>query len=243
MADHLVAGLGEVGTAMFEVLSTEYDVDGVDPGRGINGCSAGAKVLHVCFGHHDKFVDAVQMLQARFKPELTIVHSTVPVGTTAKIPDAVHSPIRGVHPNLAAGIRLFPKHFGGPRAKEAAAFFRDLGIDFRTYDDSRITEALKLWDTTQYGWMIILEKEMHAWCEEIFGEKALEVMDRIYRQANAEYNEVYRDLGRPEVARPMLKHQPGPIGGHCVMPNADLLEGAPISGVLKLLNSMHQGEE
>ena len=47
--------------------------------------------------------------------------------------------------------------------------------------------------------------------------------DLVYTQANRTYNEGYEKLGKSEVKRPVLKHYPGSIGGHCIIPNAKIL--------------------
>jgi UDP-N-acetyl-D-mannosaminuronate dehydrogenase len=143
----------------------------------------------------------------------------VAVGTSAQF-NAVHSPIRGVHPHLAEGICTFEKYFGGERAVEAADLFASLGINCITTDKAENTEAMKLWDTTYYGWNIVFEKAVHAYCE----EHRLD-FDIVYTHANRGYNSGYADLGMDNVQRPVLKHYPGKIGGHCVIPNAKLLGG------------------
>jgi len=149
---HLVIGSeGPVGSALVEVLSDKYAVDGIDylsdrlPGK--------YDVIHICFPYNQKFEEAVEVyLDLYLAPGgLVIIHSTVPVGTSAKF-NAVHSPIRGVHPHLAEGIRTFTKFFGGLRAVEAAWIFAQLGIETVTSPQAEDTEAMKLWDTTYYGW-------------------------------------------------------------------------------------------
>lgn len=218
----LVIGLGQVGSAVHEVLGS---ADGHDPFKNIHTTEAGYEVLHVCIPWSEEFIQDVLHYQDRFliPSGLTIIHSTVPVGTS-EIIGAVHSPIRGVHPHLAAGIRTFVKVFGGPRAEEAAAIFASLGITTRTTSSSRDTEALKLWDTSYYGWNIVYEKLLHQWCEENGVDFNL-----VYTEGNQTYNDGYTKLGMPNVVRPVLKHYPGPIGGHCVIPNAEILAGSPIA--------------
>jgi hypothetical protein len=249
MKKHLVIGLGEVGSSLLQVLKKAYDVEGLDSPKGIYPTGEKFDIIHVCIPYYgDGFVEAIKELLARYLQNyntinfpLTIIHSTVPVGTTQKFgPNTVHSPIRGIHPHLVEGLLGFEKVFGGMRSLEASSYFSAEPLNIRTSHvlDSRITEALKLWDTTQYGWQIILEKEMHNWCVEEFGDKAQEVMDVIYRKANKEYNRIYRDMGRPEVGRPYLKHYHGPIGGHCVIPNAKLLPST-ISEVLDQFNETY----
>lgn len=222
----LVIGLGEVGKALFEVL--EGAVCGIDKDDVYQDVRF--DVIHVCIPYSPKFHQTVKdYVHDYLAPDgLVIIHSTVPVGES-RSHGAVHSPIRGVHPRLAQGIRTFVKFFGGSRAGEAAEIFQRLGIECRTTSKSETTEALKLWDTTYYGWCIVFEKAVKAYCE----KHALD-FDVVYRQANLTYNNGYAWLGRCDVWRPVLNHVDGPIGGHCVIPNARLLGGSIANMVLFL---------
>lgn len=219
----MIVGYGEVGSALREVLKCDV----LDLAfRDVK--SEQYEVLHIAFPYKDKsFIKLVKEYQKEFKPKITIIHSTVPIGTSRKC-QAVHSPIRGVHPNLALGIKIFVKYFGGPKATQAAAWFEALGIKVKCYNEQETTEAIKLWDTTQYGWQIILEKEIYAWCE----RNNLD-FEAIYKTANKDYNAGYSELGRLEVVRPYLNHKDGPIGGHCVIPNAHLLRSPIAKQILK----------
>lgn len=209
---HLVVGHGEVGKAVHKVLGKAVWID--FKGGTWDGESP-VDVAHICIPYSEEFFDTVEMYK-EYAP-LVIVHSSVPVGTCDRL-GVVHSPIRGVHPRLAKGIKTFVKYFGGKGAQKAANIFKKLGVKTRVFKDAKTTEAIKLWDTTQYGKLIMLEKEIHAWCKKNKVE-----FDAVYRQANKDYNEGYVKLKRPEVVRPYLKHVEGPIGGHCVLPNAKLL--------------------
>ena len=214
----LVIGLGQVGSALHEVLSAKYATVGIDIKDSVN---EKFPVVHVCIPFNDNFDCAVERyLDKYLAPKgLVVIHSTVAVGAS-KRHNAVHSPIRGVHPNLAGGIRTFEKFFGGARAAEAAEIFEALGITCIVTDKAENTEALKLWDTTYYGWNIIFEKAVKQYCD----ENGLD-FDIVYTQANQGYNVGYAALGRFDVLRPVLKHFPGKIGGHCVVPNARILKG------------------
>ena len=216
----LVIGLGEVGSAIQNILECDgYDVNGGLPSV------EHYDTLHICFPYSDGFVGYVKAYIQEFGATQVIVHSSVPVGTCDK-ENWVHSPVRGVHPNLEQGIRTFVKYFGGDRAHEAAEIFRAQGIICTAVNKASSTEALKLWDTTQYGLMIMIQKEIHRWCEE---HKV--PFDLVYTDANHTYSIGYEALNRPEVVRPYLKHIPGPIGGHCVIPNAHLLS-SPLTDLL-----------
>jgi len=229
---HIILGFGEVGKALQKVLKCNAhdpniigvrpdDITGENfPFYWVEGDYSDEKfdVMHVSFPYFDGFVEEVSKYQQRFQPSLTIIHSSVPIGTSAKC-GAVHSPIRGVHPNLELGMRTFTKYFGGEKANEAAKIFEELGIKTHTTDRAENTEAGKLWDTTQYGLAILLERYIWDFCE----KNNLD-FNIVYTEFNQSYNEGYQKLGRPEVARPHLKHMPGQIGGHCVRQNAHLLD-------------------
>lgn len=209
----LVIGLGEIGSAIQKILNCEgYDIKIVTLLEDLYD------VLHICFPYFDGFEDAVLKYKETYKANLIIVHSTVPIGTCEKI-GAVSSPCRGVHPHLEKGIRTFVKFFGGEDADNAAKIFSDLGIETYIVADSRSVEAFKLWDTTIYGFNIILEKEINRFCK----DNGLDFYT-VYTSANESYNIGYRQLGMEQFQKYVLGHKEGKIGGHCVIPNCDLLE-------------------
>src|ERR1051326_8560730 len=146
---HLIVGWGEVGQAINRILGDVYIID--PKKQTWNGEKVDA--VHICIPCKKNFEGIVEGYKILTKA-LIIVHSSVPVGTCDKL-GIVHSPIRGVHPKLEKGIRTFPKYFGGKRAKEAAKIFKD----------AKTTESIKLWETSQYGRLIMLEKEIYQWCK------------------------------------------------------------------------------
>jgi hypothetical protein len=221
---HVTVGFGEVGQAIHSIVGGEAH----DPFK--SKIAFGKfHVMHVCIPFTKKFKAQVKEYQARFGPKLTIVHSSVPIGTCDEL-GVVHSPIRGVHPNLERGIRTFVKYFGGKDAKKAAKIFKKLGLETFVTPLARNTEAGKLWDTTQYGVFILLNKEIKKFCD----RNKLD-FDLVYRHFNESYNTGYTKLGRSEVVRPSLRYIPGKIGGHCVLPNAKLLK-SPFAKLLDTKN-------
>ena len=207
----LIIGAGEVGKGLHKVIGGKIMDKEVIKGK--------FDIIHICFPYSKNFSLEVTKYQLMFKPKFTVIHSTVPIGTSKKL-KAIHSPIRGVHPYLAKGIKTFVKYIGGTGAEIIGKFFKDKGMKVRIVADSDTTEALKLWDTTQYGAMILLNKEIFNWCKENKVD-----FDIIYTEANKTYNEGYVKLGRPEVVRPHLKYTDGKIGGHCVYQNTLLFNG------------------
>jgi len=207
---NLVIGKGEIGTGIMKVL----ECDGIDIGDTVPE----AKVIHICFGYSEKFVTEVFNYIQKTKADLVVIHATVPLGTS-KLFNAVHSPVRGRHPNLEEGIRTFVKFFGGQRAEEASQIFKEKGVKVLTTPLAETTEAMKLWDTTIYGLNILIEKEIWEYCK----RNGLD-FNVVYTEANKTYNEGYKELGEPQFTKYVIEHREGEIGGHCVLPNFGLLD-------------------
>ena len=209
--------MGEVGKALFDILDDAYtgEIDSLDVGGLQHGTY---DILHICFPYSDKFIESVKTYQSQYEPKYTVIHSTVPVGTSRAC-GALHSPIRGLHPDLTEGIRTFPKFIGGDRASLVADYFRRAGLKVILCDRQETTELGKLLDTEYYRACID------------FTKKAKELADKhgvpfheAYTLFNMTYNEGYTELGHSEYVRPVLQPIMTEIGGHCVMPNKILIE-------------------
>lgn len=220
-----VLGVGEVGNVITRIFSKRYTVLKRDL-KYNEIKNSRVEVLHVCLPYTDKFEKIVLEQILKSKPKLVIIHSTVKPGTTenifkkSKIP-TVHSPVMGTHPNLAKDVLSFKKIIG-PISKEsgklASIHFKSVGIKTEVFHSSQESELAKLLDTTYYGWNIIFTKIAWDICQK------LEVdFENVYSKLNQIYNYGYRK-SKPNVIRPILKYQPGPIGGHCIIPNAQLLD-------------------
>lgn len=212
---HLVIGMGEVGSAVASVLRDEFivytkDLNYQDDFQSVD-------VVHICFPWSEKFITSVKNQIEEFNPELTIIHSTVPVGTSTEL-GVCHSPIRGKHPYLAESIKTFVKFFGGTNAQEAANVFIRCGVTTYVTNDAETTEAGKLWELLMYGLAVAQQKEMYKWCEESGADP-----DVAYRIFTETYNHGYNILGDAHVRRPVIKPMDGQIGGHCVIQNSALV--------------------
>lgn len=215
--NHLIIGAGEVGQGLFKVLKARYPVVIRDKSDSVEG---NFEVLHIAYPNSKKIVAVTKKYIKQYNPRLVIIHSTVPVGTTRKIASfAVHSPVRGVHPKLEKGIKTFVKYFGGRDAKKAAAYFSRLGIKTQIFEKPEATELLKILDTTYYAWNVVFCKETKRICDSLGLD-----FDEVYTIANSDYNEGYKKLKMAQVTRPVLKPIKGKIGGHCLIPNCDLLK-------------------
>lgn len=225
--NHLVIGLGQVGTGVQKVLECEAH----DPGQ--QQLAVGKySVLHICFSYSDKFVDAVKEYREKFGAEYVVIHSTVPIGTST-LCGAVHSPIRGVHPYLEQSIRVFVKYFGGKDADLMAEEFRARGVKCVCTEKPETTELGKLLDTSCYGLNILIEKEMYR-----LAEKYGVPHDISYTHMNDTYNQGYLDVGMPQFHKYNIKHMDGKIGGHCIMQNAELFDSW-IADVIKEKNELY----
>lgn len=210
--EHLVIGCGEIGTAIAKI----FQADGIDKDDVADQKSY--KFLHVCIPYSNNFVEIVGEYQGKYLPDYTIVHSTVPMGTTRKV-GGIHSPCRGIHPNLEEGIRTFPKFLGGEEASDVADYFRKVGIKVIIFDEPETTEILKLFDTEYYRHCIEFAHRVKKFCDK---EKLN--FSEVYTIPNQTYNEGYTKLGHPEYVRPVLQPIMKEIGGHCLLPNKELVK-------------------
>lgn len=221
---HLVVGLGEVGMALVKV----FKCSGEDSFKNIESKVEKCDYLHIAFPYSKTFIKCVKKYIKKYNPKYTIIHSTVPIGTSEKL-GALHSPIRGVHPHLAKSVCTFKKFIGGKNSLKVAKEFKKYKIDCICTNNSMDTEALKLWDTTQYGVFIMLNKEIHTFCE----KNKLD-FNVVYSLANKTYNEGYTKMLRPEVMRPFLEYRNEKIGGHCVINNAKILNSPSAKMIVRL---------
>lgn len=214
MTVQLVVGAGEVGTALYAVLARAHQV----AIRDVEPVGVPADVLHIAFPWSASFVDSVKGYERQHNSDMTVVHSTVPVGTCD--PEGwVHSPVRGRHPHLTEGLLAFVKHFAGERADEAAKAWEATGCDVAVHPRAAETEAAKLFELVQFGLQVVVEEEIHQWCE----RSGLD-FDVVYTQFAESYNAGYQAMGEHQFVRPVLEHMPGPIGGHCIRQCAALLD-------------------
>jgi UDP-N-acetyl-D-mannosaminuronate dehydrogenase len=237
----LVVGLGEVGRALFELLkdSDEFVVYGFDVDqekiRVLRQTALPSKVdvMHVCIPcfNQEKFVNAVARNVKQFGPKLVIINSTVTPGTAIAVYNrcgclVAHSPIRGVHENLEHmkwEVKRWTKYVGGVNAESAEAtrkHFEKLGLKIKVLKSCTETELAKLFETTYRAWMIACFQEMY----------------RISRSLKADFDGVVdflEDTHRVRLDRPIMF--PGVIGGHCLIPNTEMLLKCYDSRFLRLI--------
>lgn len=244
----LVVGLGEIGRTLFELLKEKdgFAVYGLDLDETKMRAAVQDKsklptevdTMHVCLPckNQDTFVATVASYAKQFKPKLLIINSTVPPRTTKKVQQSckclvAHSPARGVHKSpehMKWELKRWTKYVGGTNAKAAEAarkHFEKMGLKVKTLKSCTETELAKLFETTYRAWMIACFQEMH----------------RISRKFGADFDDVVdflEDTHRVRLDRPIMF--PGFIGGHCLIPNTELLLHSYDSEFLRLILESNQ---
>ncbi len=215
---HLVVGLGEIGFPIYQILRERYGdlVFGYDPKISTHTPKPipPLKSLHICIPWGNNFIGIVTAYQRQYQPEVTVVHSTVPIGTTKQIYNAVHSPVLGRHPSLYNDIKKFTKWIGGSLSGKAGTIFRDCNLETREVMDSDLTEFLKLACLAKYGMSIAFADYLNKVCT-ANGFDYENVM---------RWDMDYNSSVSPTLQRPILSPPQGSrIGGHCVIPGTRIL--------------------
>lgn len=210
----LIVGLGEVGTALAAVIERRRPVlrHDLEP----RSFSQPIGVMHMCipFRARAEFEDAVCGYITRFGPPLTIINSTVLPGTTRAIARragaaVAYSPVRGKHVRMTEDLMRYVKYVAAPDAQAAQLarrHFEEAGMKTAEMSRPEALELAKLAETTYFGVLIAFAQELNRFAE----------------QAGAKYDEVIGFFEEVDFL-PRPRYFPGFIGGHCVIPNIELL--------------------
>lgn len=210
----LIVGMGEVGTALAEVIERRrpvlrHDVEPRSFGQSI-------EVMHICIPYREaeEFESAVCGYINRFRPQLTIVNSTVLPGTTHTIASRAqaviaYSPVRGKHVRMTQDLLRYVKFVASPdrgAAECARRHFEEVGMKTAVMTRPETLELAKLSETTYFGIQIAFAQELNRFAE----------------RTGADYDEVLGFFEEVDFL-PRPRYFPGFIGGHCVVPNIQLL--------------------
>ena len=227
----VITGLGEVGKPLYQLISQHRDTVGVDVGTPLDGIRD-VEVLHVCFPFQLKdFVGEVARYAELFKPELIVINSTVAVGTTRAgavrtgIP-TVNSPIRGKHARMFEELQKYTKFVGATdpiTGQHAVRHFESVGLKTKLLGSPEASELAKLTETTYFGLMIAWAQELERYCD----------------RSGANYEEIISFYEEIKFF-PQVKYFPGVIGGHCVMPNIEILRKFDDSMILQSIEASNQ---
>lgn len=236
-----ILGNGEIGSSLHKVyeLAGFIDITVRDPLQGLDATLSNCELVNVCipFAGYDKFVDILKSLELR-DGCVVIIQSTIGVGCTDRIQSdlprlvCVHSPVRGVHPNLTEGFLTFEKFVG-----VSDVFFKDESIKLLLAQHTmslqmkpvmcraKESELAKIVSTTLYGMNIAAVTDVSKMCSDNGVD-----FSKVFTQWQTGYNSGYTALGKPNVCRPVLTPVPEDkdgrrvIGGHCVLPNCLILK-------------------
>jgi hypothetical protein len=228
----MIIGLGEIGEGIHQLLKNKRNVCGIDTrpyltfGKLRNYAkytSTKLDMMHICIPYTERFNNIIAIYAQEFPTKALTIHSTVKPGTTKILSGVLenlgtsvfYSPIRGVHSRMLSDIMRYKKFYATYQEDDTpfVECFKDAcGLNIKKVDDPRALEIMKpLMDTTYYGWLIIF------W----------QLVDKVCRKQHVSFDdmtafteEIQEFCGN----RPKFYVDPKGIGGHCVLPNLELLE-------------------
>jgi UDP-N-acetyl-D-mannosaminuronate dehydrogenase len=226
----VVVGLGEVGKPLLDLVSKYHDVVGVDISP--VGRIRQTDVLHICYPFQIRdFIGETTRYIELFNPALTVINSTVGVGTTRAIAEqtctaVVNSPVRGKHAHMHDDMLVYTKFVGAMdrvAGEQAAKHFESVGFRTKIVSLPEVTELAKLTETTYFGLLIAWAQEVERYCDQV-GED--------YEDVISFYEEIK--------FFPPVKYFPGVIGGHCVMQNIEILKRYDNSVILAAIQASNK---
>ncbi len=242
MKKNLVCGLGEIGTPIYKIISKNVPTAGYDLNKKLMNEKKFAQLekyetefLHVCIPFNKHFVKNVSALSKKFSPKIIVIHSTISPYTTKKIQKNLKIPIiysatRGVHKRMQSDLKRYTKFFAientAPQKNYAVKNFSKLmkkcGIKTKRLSNPITLELSKIVvDTSYYGWLI-----NYAQISNLIAKKYNVNYDEMWSFSD----EIHKFLGN----RP--KMYPGYIGGHCVIPNLELIKEDSLYQIDKINN-------
>ena len=219
----LIIGLGEVGKPLYKILSENFtNVYGYDSDRSktiheLKAIPKPIEIMHIAYPYTGgEFIDSTINYIRSFNPRLVIIHSSIPPRTTRLIQSKTnsiiaYSPVRGKHPNLKEHLRFWTKWIAAVNQAGIELARRHLekaGFKVRVAKDLESLELAKLWETVYRAIMIASWQELHRIARRIGADIG------VVAEFVSEVHEVLSD-------RPV--YYPDVIGGHCLIPNTEML--------------------
>lgn len=238
----VVAGLGEIGSPILQLVSRAKIAVGYDVNEKLMDEKKFKKYekletcfLHICIPYNKNFDSNVLSLYKRFQPEGIVIHSTISPDTTRKLQSrlpipVIYSATRGVHKRMLYDLKRYVKFYAveptAPKSKWASITYSRLlkkcGIKTKQMSSPITLEIAKIVvDTSYYGWLIT-----YAQLSNMIAIKNGVDYDEMWSFAD----EIHKYLGN----RP--KMFPGFIGGHCVIPNLDLIKDDTLNLIKEINN-------
>jgi len=191
--------------------------------------------VHVCIPFSNKFISHVKSLYRKFSPKCIVIHSTISPYTTKKLQSKlpipiIYSPIRGVHKRMISDMKKYTKFYSLEKnapnknlaSKNYSCLLNKCGIKSKQMSEPITLELAKIViDTSYYGWLI-----NYAQLSNMIAKEHGVNYDEMWSFSD----EIHKLLGN----RP--KMFPGFIGGHCVIPNLELINDKTLN-LIKEINS------
>ena len=238
----IVIGLGEIGRPIMGLLSKSKVVVGFDLNEKLMDFRKFKKYehletsfIHVCIPFTNKFISHVKSLYGKFSPKCIVIHSTITPYTTKKLQSELPIPIiysatRGVHKRMISDMKKYTKFYAleknAPKKKWASETYSRLltkcGIKSKKMSEPITLELAKIVvDTSYYGWLI----------------NYAQLSNMIAKEHNVNYDEMWSFADEiHELLGNRPKMFPGYIGGHCVIPNLELINDKTLN-LIKEINS------
>jgi len=238
----LVIGLGEIGTPILQLTSKATLTVGYDLNEKLMDKKKFKKYeelethfLHICIPFTKDFILNVIKLREQFKPKGIVIHSTISPGTTKNLQSKLSIPViysatRGVHKRMLHDLKRYTKFYSvepnAPSANwvssEYTKLMKKCGVKVKKMSTPISLELAKIVvDTSYYGWLI-----NYAQLSNMIAIQNKVDYDEMWSFAD----EIHKYLGN----RP--KMFPGFIGGHCVIPNLDLMNNETLD-LIREINS------
>ena len=244
MKKDIVAGLGEIGLPILKLISKKenavgYDLDQklMNKKKFLKFETTQTRFLHIAIPVNKNFNSNVLQLYKKFKPECIVIHSTISPGTTDVIQKKLDIPVifsatRGVHRRMLKDLQTYTKFFAiskkAPKKIWATSQYQKTmkksGIKTRQMSKPETLELAKiLCDTTYLGWLI----------------NYAQLTNTIAIQHNVNYDEMWQFSDEiHEILGNRPKMFPGFIGGHCVIPNLELIQNQTLD-LIKSINKKY----
>ncbi len=242
---NVVAGLGEIGLPIFKLMSKKTITIGYDIDEKLTNKKLIKKyeetptsILHICIPFSKKFITNVKKLIRQFEPEILIIHSTISPNTTSILQSkltipVIYSATRGIHKRMQYDLKRYTKFFAisnnSPKKQFAIKEFKKVmqkcGVKTKQMSKPETLELGKIiCDTSYLGWLI----------------NYAQLSNMIAKQYDVDYDEMWTfsdEIQKFLGNRP--KMYPGFIGGHCVIPNLDLVHNQTLD-LIKKINKKYE---
>jgi UDP-N-acetyl-D-mannosaminuronate dehydrogenase len=236
-------GTGEIGKPLYELLNGVHRTLPIDPvhhpdnqGKVVN-----CDFMHVCIpGEITNFNEIVLDYIHQYEPDFVFIHSTVAPGTCRQMQEKtkvpiINSPVHGKHQGnqMKKDMLRYPKLLGVPEGSlkyiEPAVrqHLEDVGfVDVRVVEGTDSVEWMKLLSTTYFGLLVAWHQEVERICDDLGLDYDI-VTDFFKHGDDIHAKEFYS----------------GVIGGHCVMPNIEVIRKTRDSELMRWIEWSNEAKK